>query len=534
MICSKCGAKLEEGKLICENCGADIQLIPSFEPEIENEIQGSLPIPDLDDDEETGDEIYDEDSDPDAYYEEDAEEDYGEEWDEEQEFDEEYDYELLDELDDFEDDEGDVLRHIAMAVRQSRFRPLYIGIGALLIVAVIISGVYITGMIIHDNSSEYQAKMGMEAFDTGNYEAAIIYMDRAHTLDSSDSDITYKLAECYLAAGQDENALGMLWELGTTQAYQLILGYYIKNEDFDQAAKILAECNDENVVSQYQQYMANPPAFSEAEGSYEEKVTLKLSSNANGTIYYTMDGSTPDKNSEIYTTPLSLERGVYEIRAIFVNEYGMTSDEAYGKYTINLDVPDLPYVMPAGGIFLKPEMVTVKSIPGCSIYYTTDDSDPDLSSSEYKGPVPIPLGHSTMKFVAINKDGVAGEICEREYTLNIASVVDTNTIPVLLSQYNYNTEKTVDMQGHISKNTSQRITYSVTSAIAIKDGTYFIVTEYSVDKDDVSMKTGSYYLVDVMSSEIYKAEVDEDDNSLSLGDKLEPEKYLLVPGSIVP
>ncbi len=559
MICQKCGNEIDEGKLICEKCGSDVQLIPSFEPEIEREISDALSNPYVDDDEEEAyyeddqayydDELIDEaepeyyddaeyNDDEAAYYEDEAiydeeyrDEDYNDY--EEQEFDEEYDGELLDELDDLEDDEGNVLRQIALAIRQSRFRPVYMILGGILVIAIIVSIIYIAGVVVHDNSSEYQAKMGMEAFDTGNYEAAITYMDRAHTLDSSNADITYKLAECYLAAGEDENALGMLWELGTTQAYQLILGYYIKNEDFDQAKLILENCEDENIKLQYQSYMANPPAFSEPEGSYTEKVTLKISSNTNGTIYYTMDGTEPNKYSNIYTTPLSLERGVYEIRAVFVNEYGMRSDEVYGKYSINLNVPDMPYVMPAGGMFLKPELINVKVPEGCTVYYTTDGTEPDATSQEYTGPVPMLLGSAHMIFVAISEDGIAGPTAEREYNLNIASLVDLNTIPLLMAQYNITTGKTIDPQGHDSKNNTQRYTYSINSAIALGDGIYFIVTENTVDKEDVSMKTGSYYLVDVYTSAIFKANVNEDDQSISLGDMLPPESYM-TPIEIMP
>ena len=561
MICQNCGNEIEEGKLICEKCGADVQLIPSFEPEIEREIRDAMSNPYVDEADQDEAEYYEEGDDGEypeyegeypeyegeypeyegeypeyegdyPEYEGEYPEDYEEDYDD-QGFDEEYDGLLLDELDDFEDDEGDVLRHIALAVRQSRFKPLYFALLGILIIAVVASAIYIARLVIHDNSVEYQAKMGMEAFDTGNYEAAITYMDRAHTLDSSNADVTYKLAECYLAAGEDENALGMLWELGTTQAYQLIIGYYIKNEDVDQVKLILENCEDENIRIQYQSYLANPPAFSEPEGSYTEKVTLKISSNTNGTIYYTLDGTEPNKYSNIYTTPISLERGVYEVRAVFVNEYGMRSDEAYGKYSINLNVPDMPYVMPAGGMFVKPELITVKVPENCTVYYTTDGSEPDASSQEYTGPIPMLLGHNDMIFVAISEDGIAGPTAERDYNLNIASLVDLNSIPLLMAQYNITTGKTIDPQGHDSKNNTQRYTYSINSAIALGDGIYFIVTENTVDKEDVSMKTGSYYLVDVYTSAIFKAEVNEDNQSLSLGSMLPPETYM-TPMEIMP
>lgn len=42
MRCPNCGAKMEEGKLYCEKCGEDIHIVPDFEPEIEQNIEQSL------------------------------------------------------------------------------------------------------------------------------------------------------------------------------------------------------------------------------------------------------------------------------------------------------------------------------------------------------------------------------------------------------------------------------------------------------------------------------------------------------------
>ena len=42
MKCPKCGHELKEGHLICEICGEEIQIVPDFEPEIENSITETL------------------------------------------------------------------------------------------------------------------------------------------------------------------------------------------------------------------------------------------------------------------------------------------------------------------------------------------------------------------------------------------------------------------------------------------------------------------------------------------------------------
>lgn len=52
-------------------------------------------------------------------------------------------------------------------------------------------------------------------------------------------------------------------------------------------------------------------------GFYEETQTVTLTNpNLNGTIYYTLDGSTPDENSNIYTTPLTIASRMNEANNI--------------------------------------------------------------------------------------------------------------------------------------------------------------------------------------------------------------------------
>jgi len=42
MQCPKCGAQMPEDKLYCEKCGEEINIVPDFEPEIENKIEETL------------------------------------------------------------------------------------------------------------------------------------------------------------------------------------------------------------------------------------------------------------------------------------------------------------------------------------------------------------------------------------------------------------------------------------------------------------------------------------------------------------
>ena len=42
MQCEKCGTELQPGKLYCENCGHGIQIVPDYNPELEERIAKTL------------------------------------------------------------------------------------------------------------------------------------------------------------------------------------------------------------------------------------------------------------------------------------------------------------------------------------------------------------------------------------------------------------------------------------------------------------------------------------------------------------
>ena len=42
MICPECGREIPEGHLYCDFCGQEVQIVPDFEPEVENSITESL------------------------------------------------------------------------------------------------------------------------------------------------------------------------------------------------------------------------------------------------------------------------------------------------------------------------------------------------------------------------------------------------------------------------------------------------------------------------------------------------------------
>ena len=534
MNCPNCGEFLSEEQLYCEKCGAEIHFVPDFEPEIEQSISETLSElqfmdeeGDFEDVEFIEEEIIEEEIIEEEYIEEEIldenffdgeviyeDMDETEEYEVYDEFDEEYDLNSYDDFDDFDED-GPVLQQIIKMIKESKAKWFIIA-SLCAVVLLVLVGIYRVGIgIYHDNSYTYQKELAQSFALEGDYLSAIEHMERALALNSEDSTLKYELADLYFKNGEDDKGILMLWEIIYEQganyqsAYRKLIEYYANLGDYAMINEILQNCTDANVVSQFQNYMANPPEFSEVEGTYDEVVSLKLSSNSNGVIYYTIDGSVPTYDSPIYTDPITLDLGIYRVSAFFVNEYGIESEMISKTYTIDIRIPNPPNVLLESGDFDSPEMITVDVQQYCTVYYTIDGTMPTMESTEYTGPIPMPIGTSHFIFVAYSQEGLPGEVTECDYNLELNTNIQVADIIQNLMYYNFNTGRSMDIIGHLPGNTTT-YDYVVSSAVAIDDVIYFIFVENMVDSSGHTMKTGTIYLADISTGSIFKAAKDEE------------------------
>lgn len=78
------------------------------------------------------------------------------------------------------------------------------------------------------------------------------------------------------------------------------------------------------------------PIFTPEAGTYFEEQTVAIAcTTADATIYYTLDGSEPDENSEVYETPITVAESL-TIKAIAMKEGYENSNVASAEYTIIL------------------------------------------------------------------------------------------------------------------------------------------------------------------------------------------------------
>lgn len=474
MICPECGREIPEGHLYCDTCGMEVRIVPDFEPEVENSITESL----------SG---------------------------------------VAESLTE-EENEGD-----AQGGHERQKNLFVLSLGCIFVFALILLVGYFS-VKAYLRSAEYQYKTAMAEIEEGNYETALASLQSAQESGGNFEEIKAKMIACYQAMGDEQSYMENLYELvhhegisreRLVQGYSQIIAFYEEKEQYEQINTLLQDCPEPSIQEKYTNYMANTPEFNYVEGAYNEVVPLKILSNTSGHIYYTMDGRNPDRYSEEYTSPIFLETGEYEITAVFVNEYGIKSAYAKAFYQINVQVPFAPEIDAYSGDFYTPQMLHVEAEEGCQIYYTTDGSEPDGLSSIYNGFLPMPLGDSSFKFVAIDENGVSSEVTVRNFHLELITDHTREDAQNVVLRYMLDAGRIVDLNGTISLEDPRRMIYVFACCVNIVDeGDFYIFSEYIENPDGRREKTGSYYAVGIYNMPLYGTHYDARTGNFALSTQM--------------
>ena len=453
MKCPNCGTEIPDGHLLCDQCGEEIQIVPDFEPEIENSITETLTtlVSMAEETEETADEEETEEA----------------------------------------SDEG--------KAGKGRTIQIMIGLGLFFVAAVVSYALY----AYHIRTVEYQISRAQVYAQNGAYDQAIACLEAAYADHPEEAQLLFLEADYYYLQEKHSEALSVLMRIaqGTQyaqedveDAYGKIVTIYANEEEYAKINELLQSCENERIVNLFQSYLALEPEFSYVEGNYAEVIPLKLSSNTAGTIYYTTDGSKPDKNSQVYTAPLFLETGEYTVSAFFVNDYGIESDIVTKTYVINLTVPNAPEVELYSGEYTEATMIVVETTENCQIYYTTDESEPTADSVPYTGPIPMPLGKTLFKFVNVSQEGIASEVTTRTYTLRLRGAVSTSDAVTNLVNRLVEAGYLEDATGKNPRQ-SGALSYRFSSVLMVGNEDYYTINEYYDDGTGLLSRTDKVFLV---------------------------------------
>ncbi len=440
--------------MYCDNCGTEINIVPDFDPEVENEINATL----------SG---------------------------------------VADELNKDEKIRREKIRR-RKKVLKSLLKNWKLIITAVLAVLLVIVAVSVFFMY-NNKTSLYYMGLAESEKAKGNTDKAIEYLLQGYEENPRSADILFRLSDYYLEAGNEDKAIETLLlitdeslfpEDKVQSAYDGIISIYRQNGDTDKLA-LLLESENGYISDIRNDYIPEMPVMNPIGGVYETvDISLNTSDGSDSRIYYTVNDGTPDTDSILYEGEIVLvEEGEYNIKAVAINEYGLSSVIAENEYIIEKGAPAAPEVMEASGEYNQNTMIVAVCEAGCTIFYTTDGSEPTMDSKQYISPIIMPMGTSHFRFIAYDNEGNFSEIVDRDYHLVFSRLVSAeqavNSLVSTLVRLDIlldNTGKVRGLDGHNE--------YIYTEVIEVEGaGEYYMIVENHVSYDGVTTPTGLVYAV---------------------------------------
>lgn len=172
----------------------------------------------------------------------------------------------------------------------------------------------------------------------------------------------------------------------------------------------------------YAQYNGGDPQAAAPTLSLATGSNVKASdSTPNAIIYYTTDGSAPTANSSLYGGTIPLLSSPETINAMAVASGYAPSSVTSGTFVAAGNQPQAatPTFSPNGGIFTSAQTVTIgDSTPNALVYYTTDGTNPTMSSTQYAGSFSVGATE-TVKGIAVASGYTNSAIGSATFTINL-------------------------------------------------------------------------------------------------------------------
>ena len=196
-------------------------------------------------------------------------------------------------------------------------------------------------------SSGKYLERGNEALAQSDLKTALEYFEKCLETDPKESAARLRAVEIYRAQGNYQKAEQLLVDGLTLQPryeeyYRQMIYLYTEQNRVAEALAYMNGITTTYIVVKLNEERPSAISASPLPGIFSEGQNVTLNVPENTTVYYTMDGSAPDRNSEIYTpgSTIRVDKGTVNLRAVAINDKGMPSvefDVSYRIYNANTE-----------------------------------------------------------------------------------------------------------------------------------------------------------------------------------------------------
>lgn len=373
MKCTNCGAEFEDGTLFCPVCGKEIQWVPEY-----NTLETLIRQKELQDKEKKRREM------------------------------------------EAQKERERAERKAEQERKRKRKKTMMLAGAIAAVVAAAAGGMFLVYQTQY-HSFDFQMAQAETKFSNKNYTEAMKYVERALSLKPDSAEANILEAKIYLKEDNQPAALSILVAVAendpdNTSAYGELLRLYEENAEVDKIKELMDGAN-EKMKSQYQGFICELPEVSRAGGNYGEEPEIRfLNTPDGGEIYYTLDGSNPDKSSKKYENQAIVisEEGDTVLKYIAYNKKGIPSDVGDELYEVSFEAPEKPEISPASDKYEYRAKITVTAQEGCTIYYAFDE-EPTIESEQYTEPIRMMEGEHTFSAIAVDSRGKISNVASRVY-----------------------------------------------------------------------------------------------------------------------
>lgn len=385
---------------------------------------------------------------------------------------------------------------------------LGIFISVLLIAIVVVIGTIFILDYSKKNTFVYNYNCGVQSYRDADYNKAIEYFEKALTYEESDKvKERVFLYKCYKTIGQEDKAISELVELLNNDPYYIeaitvVAAYYYKCGALDKLDEMIQKYKGTEAESALAAYMLDAPSVSHDSGKYNGSIAVEMISATGDNIYYTINGNDPTVYDTLYTGPVVIGQGITTLKAVVINDAGISSSVVEYQYEIEFVVPDAPEVNPASGNYSENQKIEVFNIPeGTTAYYTFDGTIPSLESEKYTEPIDMPGGNNIFSVVCISSDNISSAVVKRNYNLKLS---DKYTYEGALEALKYVLIKKKDISSDATQNANgEEIKFVYYAKRKVNNAEMYLIY-YDIKQNDEFIRQNYYWGVNVQTGATYK------------------------------